>query len=228
MDGRGIDTKVMSALVEDVSALKKEGRNVAIVTSGAVGVGIKAGRDAQTAAGVGQPKLMSTYLKMFDEWGIEVSQLLLTKHEFATGLHIMWKVVRPINIDFSQGIVTIINENDRITTKRTTLGDNDGLSSRVACAVHADAFILMSRKDNGTNGRGGGEAKYNAICKVERAGILAMLVDGKREHVIRDAFRGCVSGYESVDALKALHSNSGMKTLNADAKLNRHLRKKVK
>ena len=222
-----IDMDVMRALVEDVSELKRQGRNVAVVTSGAVGLGMKSGRDVQVAARVGQPKLMHMYVELFTRHGIEVGQLLLTKDEFATRWRLKTKVVRPIHSDFEQKVVPIINENDGITNRRTTLGDNDSLVSRIACAIGADAFVIMSMKNGSAEGRGGESAKYAALRRAQRAGMTVLLVDGKEVHAIRNAFDGDRKGHENVEDLKAVHRNGQMAGKKGDAKAFMQKRKKV-
>lgn len=206
--GTALDMQVLSSLAEDIAQLHMQGKKVAIVTSGAVGLGMVSGnakvegRDVQVAARIGQPKLMHAYIGLFERHGLQVGQLLLTQREFATASLVQEKVVRPIRDDFSAGIIPIINENDAITDKETTLGDNDSLSAEIACAIGADVLIMLSVKNGNMAGRGGREAKEKAIGRAGDAGVQVLLVDGKESHCVSKAFGGDASGRRNADDLK--------------------------
>jgi glutamate 5-kinase len=199
---RTLDMNIVESLADDVAELWKKGKKIAIVTSGAVGLGKRGENgDARTAAMRGQPLLMHIYYEQFQRHGIEIGQLLLTNEQFANSEGI-GNVVGAITRAFNEGTVVIINENDPISTEKTTMGDNDALAARVTCEINADALIMMSMK-NGTPGKGGGDAKMKAICEVESKGITAIVVDGKEEHVISKIFRGDTSWMKNIEDIKS-------------------------
>ena len=204
-DGVSLDMRVMEALVEDIVGLMSQGKKIVLVTSGAVGLGkinkgeVVQGRDVQVAARVGQPKLMNEYIRLFEKWGRQVGQLLLTNEEFREE-KVGDKVVRPIEEDFKGGVLTIINENDAITDKQTTMGDNDWLAAKVAVAIKADRLVMLSVNRESAGGKGGSDAKEKAMEHAEENGITTLLVDGKRPHIIRDTCNGDSSGRQNARA----------------------------
>jgi glutamate 5-kinase len=203
-DDRTIDRDVLRSFVDDIAELWKQGKKIVIVTSGARGLG-KRGDDGdmRTAAMRGQPILMHTYFELFGWHGIEIGQLLLTKEQFATKSEVT-KTTDAIKRGFNEGTVVIINENDPITTLRTTMGDNDALAARVACGIGADALVMLSMENSTYKGAGGGDAKARAIREVEAIGIRAFVIDGKLEHSLRMLFDGDKSGTTNVERLRSL------------------------
>lgn len=204
VDGNNsLDMNTVRSFVEDVADLWRQGKKVAIVTSGAVCLGTKGeGCDVRTAAMRGQPMLMHVYYELFKNHGIDIGQLLLTNEQFANeeGRE---RFVDAVSRAFKEGTVIIINENDPISTEKTTMGDNDALAARVTLELKADALVMLSTK-NGTKGKGGGGAKMRAVCDVEAEGIRALILDGKTEHAIRKMMCGDRSGMENVEDLKAI------------------------
>lgn len=145
----------MEKLAYTLSALRSQGYEVVLVSSGAIGVG--AGRIGlvekpknlaikQALAALGQALLMKIYQKIFDGYNQMVAQVLLTKdimaikerHDNAQGT--LFKL-------FEMDIIPIINENDTISTDEIEFGDNDTLSAMVASLVQADLLIFMSDID---------------------------------------------------------------------------------
>ena len=203
-DDQTIDKDVLRSFVDDVAGLWKQGKKIVIVTSGARGLGKKgADGDLRTAAMRGQPKLMHTYFELFQWHGIEIGQLLLTNEQFATNAGIN-RTVGAIKRAFDEKTIVIINENDPITTLKTTMGDNDALAARIARELKADALVMMSVENGTYKGTGGGTAKIKAIHEVEAAGIRAFVIDGKMEHSLKMLFNGDRSGATNVEKLKAL------------------------
>jgi glutamate 5-kinase len=199
---KSLDMKIVSSLVDDVAELWNAGKKIVIVTSGAVSLGKRGEEgDVRTAAMRGQPLLMHIYYEQFQRHGIDIGQLLLTNEQFANSEGVEM-VVGAIKRAFKEGTIVIINENDPISTEKTTMGDNDALAARVTCEINADALVMMSMK-NGSPGKGGGDAKMKAISDVEAKGITAIVVDGKEEHAIRKIFDGDTSWMKNVDDIKS-------------------------
>ena len=147
--------RLMGELVTVLSDLMNMGMQVALVTSGAIGVGVGklglAGRPQDTAgkqaaATVGQCELMFMYDKLFGEYGHVVGQLLITRSDIEN-------VERRENLTnafeklFEYGAIPIINENDSVAIEEIVYGDNDNLSAHVATLIKADALIILSDID---------------------------------------------------------------------------------
>jgi len=138
-----------------LSALRRRGIQVVLVTSGAIGVG--AGRlgltekpkelaRKQALAAVGQAELMKIYQKFFGEFNQTVSQVLLTKDVVtipSRNLNAKRTIMKLLEMD----IIPIINENDTIATNEIEFGDNDTLSAIVASLVEADLLVILSDID---------------------------------------------------------------------------------
>ncbi|NLB39714.1 MAG: glutamate 5-kinase [Clostridiales bacterium] len=145
----------MEALVRVLSDMMNGGIQVALVTSGAIGVGMgKMGlterpRDTpgkQAAATVGQCELMYLYDRMFSEYSHNVGQLLITKADVDDPGR-RQNLIATFDRLFHWGVIPIINENDAVAVDEIVYGDNDSLSAIVAVLVHADALIILSDID---------------------------------------------------------------------------------
>ena len=150
-----INLRRMSKLAQVLSDLKNAGIEIALVTSGAIGVGVgKLGlkerpQDTpgrQAAATVGQCELMFLYDKFFGEYGNITGQLLVTKDDFEDderhrNLHNSFMKL------FEYGAIPIINENDSVAVDEIVFGDNDSLSAHVAKIVDADTLIILTDID---------------------------------------------------------------------------------
>ncbi len=233
------DMKTMRCHISDIVAQIREGRRIAIVSSGAIMLGrIEVGEGEElgvkSLARAGQHILMAKYRDLFDrykETGIirGVTEFQFTKDEFVNRYRRWTRVVSQIRTDIAAMLVPVINENDAISNMRTTLGDNDLLAARVALAIKADALIMMSVENSMVKGRGGGYSKVRAKHMVEDAGIKFQVLEGKIPHVIKDAFEGHLRGYDNARNMdiKALRREVQNPRANAYAKLNRQVRKKV-
>lgn len=145
----------MKALVAVISDIVNSGIEVALVTSGAIGVGVgklglkdrptdTAGK--QAAATVGQCELMFMYDKMFGEFGHATGQFLITKRdvEHEEGHN---NLINAFEKTFEYGAIPIINENDAVAVEEIVYGDNDSLSAIVAKLVKADALLILTDID---------------------------------------------------------------------------------
>lgn len=150
-----LDEGVMSALAEQVVALMDEGREVLVVTSGAIAAGRErlnapaSRRDIpfrQVLASVGQAHLMHTYDRLFDARGRVVAQTLLSKHDLTD--RIGYLNARNTLLGLMElGVVPIINENDAVAVDEIAgakIGDNDNLSALVANLIDADLLAIMT------------------------------------------------------------------------------------
>ncbi len=151
-DGR-IATQRLGALVEFLAKLRQSGKEVILVSSGAVAAGytkihLDKGDVAQkqALAAIGQPFLLKEYQERFDKFGILTAQVLLTADGFDSR-----KVTRharnAIEALLDNGILPIINENDVTATEELLFGDNDRLSAHVAYYFNADILAILSDID---------------------------------------------------------------------------------
>jgi len=145
----------MHKLVSVLSDIVNSGVQVALVTSGAIGVGVgKLGlkerpsdiSGRQAAATVGQCELMFMYDKLFGEYGHTVGQLLITKNDVDSAER-RENLINTFEKLFDYGAVPVINENDSVAVDEIVYGDNDSLSAIVARLINADALIILTDID---------------------------------------------------------------------------------
>jgi glutamate 5-kinase len=149
------DMAQMKQLTAQVAAIRAQGKQVVIVSSGAVGAGMGVlgyeKRPAelsalQACAAVGQSRLMATYEQLFREAGFAVAQVLLT-HDDLEHHERHLNARNTLVTLLAHGIIPIINENDAISFTELRFGDNDTLSALVACLLPADALIILTSVD---------------------------------------------------------------------------------
>ena len=152
---KGINVDRIDAIGKSVSALQSQGKQVAIVTSGAIGAGMlllgmkerpRAIPEKQAAAAIGQPILMEAYENAFRKYHSTIAQILLTKDDFASRVRYN-NTKNTFSALFDKGVVPIVNENDTVAVEEIKLGDNDNLSSLVANLIGADLLIILSDVD---------------------------------------------------------------------------------
>ena len=142
-------------LAREISDLQNHGKEMILVTSGAVAVGVdrmglpgkpKTIPGKQAAAAVGQGVLMHTYEKFFADYGQIVAQVLITKteaidrHRYTNTRNTFMELMR-------QRVIPIVNENDVVALDELKIGDNDNMSALVAGIVDADLVIILSDVD---------------------------------------------------------------------------------
>lgn len=142
-------------LAKEISDLQNQGKEMILVTSGAVAVGVKKLNlkekpktvpEKQAAAAVGQGVLMNTYEKTFAEYGQIVAQILLTPVE-ALNRTRYTNARNTFLTLINQGVIPIVNENDVVAVDELKFGDNDSLSAIVAGIIDADLVIILSDVD---------------------------------------------------------------------------------
>lgn len=154
-----LDLIKLEVLIRELTDLRNQGKDVVLVTSGAVAVGRETlGLDQrpteisvkQACASVGQAKLMMIYQKLFSEYNQICSQVLMTKNTMLDN-HSRTNAKNTFNELLRMGVIPIVNENDTIATHElaslSVFGDNDTLSAVVAALIDADLLILMSDID---------------------------------------------------------------------------------
>ena len=153
--GSGLNHNVLENLAKELSFLRQSGREVILVSSGAVAAGRKKlsidspilrMREKQAAAAVGQSRLMRFYDDLFERYDQQVAQVLLTHDDLAHRDRYL-NVRNTICTLLEWGIVPIINENDTVSVKELRFGDNDTLGAMVTNLIDADVFICLTDVD---------------------------------------------------------------------------------
>ncbi|MEE3468308.1 MAG: glutamate 5-kinase [Eubacterium sp.] len=151
----GLDLVKLEKFIRIVSDFRNRGKDVMIVSSGAIAVGRRAlelkerpteQAVKQACAAVGQIRLMTVYQKIFSEYNQKTAQVLMTKVTIAddTSRHNAQNTFREL---LKMGVIPIVNENDTVATDEFTLSDNDYLSAIVAAISGADLVVLLSDID---------------------------------------------------------------------------------
>lgn len=147
-----LDPRKVGKLVSDTMGLRTRGKEVIIVSSGAIGAGV--GRlnldrrpanisSLQATAAVGQGILMQVYSRYFSEYQQPVAQILLTAEDFRDSRRYN-NFKNMLSILMKWGVVPIVNENDSVALEEIKFGDNDILSAHVAIGTKADLLIMLS------------------------------------------------------------------------------------
>lgn len=150
-----LNFRSIEKLAKALANLKNSGKEILLVSSGAIGVGVgKLGlsekptetREKQAVAAVGQCELMNIYEKFFGEYGQNVAQILITKEDFddSNRLH---NAINTVNTLLHWGVIPIVNENDTIAVDEIVFGDNDSLSAMIASKIEADRLIVLTDID---------------------------------------------------------------------------------
>ncbi len=153
-----VNLRRMEMLCKVLSDLHNSGKQVILVSSGAIGIGVgklklperpSETRYKQAVAAVGQCEIMFLYDKFFGEYNSSVAQILLTR-DIVSNDHSRQNVVNTFQTLIEMGIIPIVNENDTVAIDElvgTNFGDNDNLSAIVADLVGADLLIILTDID---------------------------------------------------------------------------------
>ncbi|MFM8518231.1 MAG: glutamate 5-kinase [Nevskiaceae bacterium] len=145
----------LETLVADVVRLHRQGKEVVLVSSGAIAIGrrhlgLPKGplrlEESQAAAAVGQIRLAHAYKELLEQWDLQVAQVLLTLEDSEQRQRYL-NARATLSALLARGAVPVINENDTVATAEIRYGDNDRLAARVAQMISADCVILLSDID---------------------------------------------------------------------------------
>ena len=145
----------LETLVADVVRLHRQGKEVVLVSSGAIALGrrhlgLPKGplrlEESQAAAAVGQIRLAHAYKEFLEQWDLQVAQVLLTLEDSEQRQRYL-NARATLSALLARGAVPVINENDTVATAEIRYGDNDRLAARVAQMISADCVILLSDID---------------------------------------------------------------------------------
>jgi glutamate 5-kinase len=154
-EGRGVDHSAVARWAGQIATLKQGGREVVLVSSGAIAEGMQrlgwnkrpaAMHALQAAAAVGQMGLVQAYEAAFSRFGLHTAQILLTHEDLADRRRYL-NARSTITTLLGLGVIPIINENDTVTTEEIRFGDNDTLGALVTNLIEADALVLLTDRD---------------------------------------------------------------------------------
>lgn len=230
-----IDSRKVRQIVEDISELIYNNIEVVLVSSGAVSLGKFFLKDhiprdgkidlLHSASSIGQPKLINTYSRLFEENGNICSQILLTHDDFRDRKRFL-HTKQNIHVLLKNKITPILNENDSISYTEITVGDNDHLAAQTAQMINADLLIVITSTDGvftkdpsqvgakkiesisteqdieqlcfqgkTLTGRGGMESKVRAILKITQLGIKAIISSKDNQRLIIDPLTKKIGTY---------------------------------
>lgn len=150
--GQGLDAEALARWAAQIAELRKLGREIVLVSSGAIAEGMQrlgwskrphALHELQAAAAVGQMGLIEVYESCFRKHGLLTSQVLLTHEDLADRTRYL-NARSTLRTLLALGVVPIINENDTVATEEIRFGDNDTLAALVANLIEADALVILT------------------------------------------------------------------------------------
>jgi glutamate 5-kinase len=151
-NGEGLDKQAIAAWATQISALVKQGKQVVLVSSGAVAEGMQRlgwkkrpveVNELQAAAAVGQMGLVQMYESCFAQFGLHTAQILLTHDDLRDRKRYL-NARSTLKTLLALNVIPIINENDTVVTEEIRFGDNDTLAALVANLIEADALVILT------------------------------------------------------------------------------------
>ncbi len=204
--GAGLDVQAIGGWAQQIAALRENGCEVVLVSSGAIAEGMQrlgwkqrpsAVHELQAAAAVGQMGLVQVYESCFREHGLHAAQVLLTHADLADRERYL-NARSTLRTLLNLGVIPIINENDTVVTDEIKFGDNDTLGALVANLIEADALIILTdqvglysadpRKDTGAKliaVAQAGDTKLESMAggagsHIGRGGMITKVLAAKR------------------------------------------------
>ncbi|MCZ6829983.1 MAG: glutamate 5-kinase [Gammaproteobacteria bacterium] len=150
--GRGLDYDMITALVQQMAALRRAGRELVLVSSGAVAAGMvrlgwserpHALHELQAAAAVGQMGLVQSYESAFQRYDMHTAQVLLG-HDDISARDRYLNARGALTTLLRLGVIPVVNENDTVATDEIRFGDNDTLAAMVANLIDADVLLILT------------------------------------------------------------------------------------
>lgn len=187
-NGLGLDLEAIETWAAQLVALRAQGIQVILVSSGAVAEGVArlglAARPTQVhlqqaAAAVGQMGLVQAYESCFKRFDVRAAQILLTHEDLSDRTRYL-NARSTLSTLLDMGVVPVVNENDTVATAELCLGDNDTLASLVANLVNADAMVLLTDQDGlySADPRANADARLISTGSAVDASLMAMAGGG--------------------------------------------------
>ena len=236
-NGTGLDLEAIGEWARQIAALRAQGKEVVLVSSGAIACGMQrlgwskrphAVHELQAAAAVGQMGLVQVYENAFAAHGLVTAQVLLTHEDLADRKRYL--NARSTLITLLQlGVVPIINENDTVVTDEIKFGDNDTLGALVANLVEAEALIILTdqpglytadpRKDPAAtliSEAAAGEARLEAMAggagsSIGKGGMITKVIAAKR--AARSGAHTAIASGREPDIMPRLAAGEAVGTL---------------
>ncbi len=154
-DGRGLNHKALQDWAEQIATLRQQGKEIVLVSSGAVAEGMsrlhwnqrpKAIHELQAAAAIGQMGLIRAYESCFQNHGLLSAQILLT-HDDLSNRRRYLNARSSLQTLLKLGVIPVVNENDTVSIDEIRFGDNDTLAALVGNLIDADALLLLTDQD---------------------------------------------------------------------------------
>ncbi|KXA95806.1 glutamate 5-kinase [candidate division MSBL1 archaeon SCGC-AAA259E19] len=221
-----LEEKSIEKLADDIADLKEDGREVILVSSGAIGAGLgrlsfgempEDMKSLQAASTVGQGALMRRYSECFEEHGIHVAQILLTQEDLTAPSRFQ-NFKNTIRTLFKWSVLPIVNENDAVAVEEIRMGDNDPLSAFTASGAGADLLIMLTDVDGLHTGDPKEEESAEPIRTVEK---ITPEIEKLTEKSSESKFGGM---YTKVQAAK-IATDEGIPVVVADAEESNVLKK---
>ena len=187
-DGRGLDASVVKMLADQLVALRSRGRDVVLVSSGAIVAGLarldltERPREvhlSQAAAAVGQSALVRAYEEHLSPHSVTTAQILLS-HADVRARDRYLNARSTLSTLLAMNVLPIVNENDTVVTDEIRLGDNDTLAALVANLVDADALLILTDQDGlmDSDPRHAADAQLIQTADVHDSALDAMAGEG--------------------------------------------------
>lgn len=187
-DGEGLATDSLEQWVAQMAGMKRAGKAVVVVSSGAVAEGMvrlglserpKTLHGLQAAAAVGQMGLVQAWESEFSKHGIRTAQVLLTHDDLANRRRYL-NARNTLKALIGMGVVPIVNENDTVATDEIRFGDNDSLGALVANLIEADVLTILTDQSGlfDDNPRTNSQAKLISYANANDARLMGMAGEG--------------------------------------------------
>ena len=188
----------MEVLIREITDLRNQGKDVVLVSSGAIAVGSQAAgfpkrpertEEKQACAAIGQARLMMIYQKLFSEYNQSCAQILMTKSTVQNNLSRL-NAYHTFEELLKLGVVPIVNENDTVSTYEMKFGDNDRLSAIVTALVGADLLKMGKDTSSSNVGTGGMASKLTAARLAVSSGADMIIANGKDFRILHRLMNG--------------------------------------
>ncbi|NMG35254.1 glutamate 5-kinase [Azoarcus sp. TTM-91] len=236
-NGAGLDKPALDDWARQIAALRAEGRQITLVSSGAIAAGMQRlgwtrrpqeMHKLQAAAAVGQMGLVEAYEDAFSRQGLQTAQILLTHEDLSDRTRYL-NARSTLTTLLDLGVVPIINENDTVVTDEIKFGDNDTLGALVANLIEAEALIILTdqtglytadpRKDPTATLIGAGQAEdrqYEAMAGgagsgISKGGMITKIRAAQR--AARSGAHTCIASGRETDPLLRLAAGEDIGTL---------------